>query len=139
MKLHRAEAGTRQWTEIDSPKYPVVNDANSSQDADSESPGTGPSVQQIWELVTGGEDQPGVLWAGTIPGGLFKSEDNGSSWRLIDSLWQRPEREFWFGGGYDDAGIHSICVDPRDSQHLCLAISCGGVWESIDGGDNWQQ
>ena len=31
-------------------------------------------------------------------------------------------------GGYDDPGIHSICVDPRDSKNIALGISCGGVW-----------
>ena len=29
-----------------------------------------------------------------------------------------PARAKWFGGGYDDAGIHSICVDPRDPGRM---------------------
>ena len=91
----------------------------------------------IWCLEAGGADQPGVLWAGTIPGGLFKSRDRGSSWELVDSLWQRPERANWFGGGYDQPGIHSICVDPRNSRHLTLAVSCGGIWHSEDEGASW--
>ena len=28
-------------------------------------------------------------------------------------FWDRPERKAAFGGGYDDPGMHSICVDPR--------------------------
>jgi hypothetical protein len=40
----------------------------------------------------------------------------------------------WFGGGYDYPGIHSICVDPRDSRHVTVGISCGGVWVTTDGG-----
>ena len=45
-----------------------------------------------------------------------------------------PERARWFGGGYDDAGIHSISPDPRDPDRVFIAISCGGVWESRDNG-----
>ena len=32
------------------------------------------------------------------------------------ALWNVPERAKWFGGGYDDAGIHSISPDPRDAR-----------------------
>ncbi len=127
VKLFRADSGSEDWREIAVPAYPAETDEE------------GPSLAQIWELVPGGSDRPGSLWAGTIPGGLFRSDDRGDSWTLVESLWQRPEREVWFGGGYDAAGIHSICVHPRDSDRLSLAISCGGVWESGDGGLSWSQ
>ena len=44
----------------------------------------------------------------------------------------------WFGGGYDDAGIHSVSPDPRDPARLFVAISCGGVWDSGDDGATWK-
>lgn len=97
------------------------------------------TLQKIWALEAGGAEQPGRLWAGTIPGGLFRSDDAGASWQLVRSLWERPERQGWFGGGYDYPGIHSICVDPRDSRRLALAISSGGVWGSEDDGASWTQ
>jgi photosystem II stability/assembly factor-like uncharacterized protein len=34
-------------------------------------------------------------------------------------------------------GIHSICVNPRDSRHVSVAVSCGGVWTTRDGGVTW--
>jgi len=77
------------------------------------------------------------LWAGTIPGGLFRSRDRGTSWQLVDALWDREERMEWFGGGKDDPGIHSICVNPKDRRHVAVGISCGGVWVTRDGGDSW--
>ena len=95
------------------------------------------SLTEIWSLEAGGSDEPGVLWAGTIPGGLFRSEDSGRSWQLNEPLWNRPERWRWFGGGKDEPGIHSVWVDPRDSQRLTIGISCGGVWRSSDGGLSW--
>ena len=92
----------------------------------------------VWELAAGGADRPGRVWAGTLPGGLFRSEDGGESWQLIRSLWDRPERQQWSGGGADLPGIHSVVVDPRDSRHVALGVSTGGVWITGDDGDSWR-
>jgi hypothetical protein len=70
-------------------------------------------------------------------GGLFRSDDNGDSWQLVESLWNFDERLHWFGGGRDLPGIHSICVDPRNSSRVAVAISCGGVWITADDGETW--
>jgi len=130
-KLHRSADGGETWEEIGVPVYPKAEGAEESAS------GKAPALKQIWALAAGGNDRPGVIWAGTIPGGLFVSEDRGKSWELVRSLWDRPEREAWMGGGYDHAGIHSVCVDPRDSQRLMVGVSVGGVWTSGDGGDTW--
>jgi hypothetical protein len=129
VKLHRKDAGSDAWTEVAAPAYPIKPE-------DSEDKAEW-KLKQIWSLACGGADEPGVLWAGTLPGGLFKSNDRGASWELMRSLWDEPSRPDWFGGGYDVPGIHSICVDPRDSRHLLVGISCGGVWRSEDGGASW--
>lgn len=126
VKLHRTTEGGA-WEEVAVPAYPVVEGGE-----------TAPSVALIWSLEASGTDQPGRLWAGTIPGGLFRSDDSGDSWNLVQSLWDVPGRAEWFGGGYDQPGIHSICVDPRDSRRLAVAVSCGGIWVTADGGESWQ-
>ena len=128
-KLHRSDDGGANWTEIAAPSFAGV-------EADSED-APAPSLSLIWALEAGGADEPGVLWAGTIPGGLFRSADRGDSWSLVRGLWDHPTRKTWFGGGYDKPGIHSVLVDPRDSKRIAVAISTGGVWESLDGGDTW--
>lgn len=140
-KLHRSRDGGLTWQEIGAPAFAVA-DADRSTDSSGTDSATSdskqaPSVDMIWSLETGGSDQPGVLWAGTIPGALFRSSDYGDSWQLVQSLWDLPARSEWFGGGYDQPGIHSITVDPRDSQQLLIGISCGGVWFSGDGGKSW--
>lgn len=129
VKLHRSRDDGASWQEIAVPAYPP-------QPADAGGPDW--SLLQIWCLEPGGGDRPGLLWAGTLPGGLFCSEDHGESWALVHSLWDRPDRLEWFGGGADAPGIHSICVDPRDPLRLTVAISCGGVWQSADRGASWQ-
>jgi len=126
-KLHRRDAPGGDWREVAVPRH----DTAPGQDE-------APSVRQVWELTAGGADQQGLLWAGTIPGGLFVSHDRGESWRLNRALWDRPERAQWFGGGYDEPGIHSVIVDPRDSRRVVVGVSCGGVWVSEDGGESWE-
>lgn len=125
--LHRSTDGAKSWPEVQAPAFAKVEGDEKA-----------PSVTLIWSLESGGADRPGVLWAGTIPGGLFRSTDRGESWSLVESLWQRPERQQWGGGGYDHPGIHSICVDPRKSDHVTLAVSTGGVWISEDAGHSWR-
>lgn len=132
VKLRRSDDGGARWEEVATPAYPRQSD-----DGLDATPAA-PSLVQIWALAAAGDDRPGGLWAGTIPGGLFHSNDRGASWRLNFALWNRPERSNWFGGGYDDPGIHSVCVDPRDSARITLGVSCGGVWVSPDAGESWE-
>ncbi|MCC6070665.1 sialidase family protein [Massilia sp. GCM10020059] len=129
VKLHRKDAGSDAWTEIAAPAYPPKPE-DSTDTVEWKN-------KLIWSLEAGGADEPGVLWAGTLPGGLFKSSDRGNSWQLVRSLWDVPERSNWFGGGYDVPGIHSISVDPRNSKHMLVGVSCGGAWRTLDGGESW--
>ncbi len=123
-KMHRSDDDGRTWQEIAMPAFPA------------DTPGA-PTLVQVWTLEAGTPQQPGRLWAGALPAGLFRSEDRGESWQLMRALWDVPERAKWFGGGYDDAGIHTVLPDPRDPQRVFVAISCGGVWESRDDGATW--
>lgn len=139
IKMHRSEDGGARWEEREAPAYPPKpTDAPEICEPMGNKPVPW-SLEKVWALEAGGLDQPGMLWCGTIPGGVFRSEDDGDSWTLVESLWNRPERVRWFGGGYDFPGVHSICVHPEDSQRVAVAISCGGVWLTADGGTTWEQ
>ncbi|ROZ77044.1 exo-alpha-sialidase [Ramlibacter sp. WS9] len=129
VKLWKSVDGGSEWKEIAAPAFPPKPTEGPWKD--DETPWT---VDQVWALEAAPD---GRLWAGCLPAGLFSSRDGGASWQLVSSLWERPERREWFGGGYDWAGIHSVLVDPRDANHVTVAISCGGVWQSRDGGASW--
>lgn len=137
VKMHRSRDGGASWQEIGTPKYPE-KPADYAPKTPAEGRPVEWSLKLVWALAPGGEDEPGVIWCGTLPGGLFKSADGGDSWELNRPLWDNPMREEWFGGGADQPGIHSICVDPRDSRHVSVGVSCGGVWITRNGGETWE-
>jgi photosystem II stability/assembly factor-like uncharacterized protein len=129
VKLHRSFDSGESFHEVPAPSYPKAEEGAKEG---------APAVRQIWCLEAGGADRPGALWAGTIPGGLFRSDDRGDSWRLNEPLWNEPERSKWFGGGAEHPGIHSVVADPNDSRHVLVAVSCGGVWITEDEGASWR-
>lgn len=126
VKLHRSDDAGQSWTEINCPQY---SKSTNTEDA--------ATLELIWSLEYAKHDNDDCLWAGTIPGGLFFSDNKGETWQLNESLWFKEERKNWFGGGYDHAGIHSICVHPDNEQHIYLGVSCAGVWVTKDGGLSW--
>jgi len=134
VKIQRSQDGGQQWTEASVPTYPPKPEGFEDKDPmrHIDIPW---STQLIWSLEAGGKNE---LWCGTIPGGLFHSTDDGDTWSLVRSLWDDPRRQQWSGGGYDYAGIHSIVVDPRDTRHVTIGVSTGGVWTTRDSGKSWQ-
>jgi hypothetical protein len=114
------------------------------------------ALKKIWYLGFGDKSQKGRIYAGTMPGGLFVSDDNGESFKLNETLWNHPSRggdlstgdcvgakTFWFGGGAGvngdhTPGIHSVVIDPRNPKRYMVALSCAGVLETSDDGASWQ-
>ncbi len=136
-KLHRSKDDGQSWEEVCVPKYPEGEMLSQPWGAENKDPKPA-ALELIWALEAGGKDQPGVMWAGTIPGGLFKSTDHGDSWELNRPLWDNPTRQKWFGGGRDQPGLHSIVVNPDDPDEIFIGVSCGGVWRTADGGKSWE-
>jgi hypothetical protein len=136
VKTHRSRDGGRTWEETQAPTYPPAPEG-----ADDRDPWGKPipwRTEKIWALEAGHVDEPGVLWCGTLPGGLFRSADGGGSWEMMRTLWDHPGRKQWFGGGADLPGIHSVCVHPHYGRRVAVGVSCGGVWCSDDGGAGWE-
>jgi photosystem II stability/assembly factor-like uncharacterized protein len=127
--VFRSEDLGATWKEATSPPSFVPGDR------------LGRSVRRVFWLTPGHPDEPGVWYAGTTPQGLFRSEDGGDTWSSVAGFNDHPMYETWCEWPEeqtpDGSMLHSVIVDPRDSQHLYLALSSGGVFESTDGDSDW--
>ncbi len=160
-KLSRSTDGGRTWADANQVKYPTgarylafpePRPEDMAPDAPKRPPAfADATVLKLWTLAFG---QPGRIYVGTIPGGLFVSDDGGESFELNRPLWNHESRggdlfegdgtgeTHWFGtpasaGGDFAPGIHSIEVDPRDPDHVLVAVSTAGVLATTDGGRTW--
>jgi photosystem II stability/assembly factor-like uncharacterized protein len=100
---------------------------------------SGRAVDHTFWLSPGHPSEPGAWYAGTSPQGLFRSEDGGESWAAVAGVEAllRPVMGGEQDGTPDGPKLHSVIVDPRDPAHLYLAMSSGGVHESLDRGQTW--
>jgi len=102
----------------------------------------GRSLNSVFWLTPGHADEPGCWYAGGSPQGLFRTEDHGDTWAPVAGWNDHPRWVDWaewpdVEGTPDGSMLHSVLIDPRDRNHLYLGLSGGGVFESVDGGDDW--
>lgn len=163
-KLSRSRDGGATWEDVLSLKYPEgarhIVQYLPTPDFDPMAPAGEPeykdaTVYKIWIIAFGTATQPGRMYAGTIPGGLFVSDDGGDSWELNRPLWNHESRggdlfsgeatsQTHWGGtpasidyGVFEPGIHSIIVDPHNPDRIHVAVSSAGILETSDGGKTW--
>ena len=160
-KLSRSTDNGETWSDANQIKYPqgarYLGMAMPSEDDEGEGfPSTftlkDATVLKLWTIAFG---QAGRIYVGTIPGGLFVSDDGGETFELNRPLWNHESRggdlfegegsghTHWFGTPASEAGefapgIHSIVVDPRDPDRVLVAVSTAGVLETRDGGKSWR-
>ena len=157
-KLSCSSDDGKTWEDATQIKYPegarYLAPPEPTEDGSESS--KGPTLKEatllkLWILAFGPRN---TMYVGTIPGGLFVSQDGGESFELNRPLWNHESRggdlftgegsgrTHWFGtpaseGGEFAPGMHSILVDPRNPDHLMVAVSTAGVLASTDGGKTW--
>jgi photosystem II stability/assembly factor-like uncharacterized protein len=81
----------------------------------------------------------GVLYAGTEPSRLFRSDDRGESWSELDALLELPSQPRWsFPPRPWTSHVRWIAPSPHDAGLLLVGIELGGLMRSSDGGVSWQ-
>lgn len=97
---------------------------------------TGVSLKNIWQICLGRPHEPDVLYCGVEPAALFESRDGGDTWALVRGLFDHPHRPRWLPGN-GGLALHTIVLDPSNSERMYVAISSGGVYRTDDGGLTW--
>ncbi|MBI2944333.1 MAG: glycosyl hydrolase [Candidatus Wallbacteria bacterium] len=130
--MYRSTNLGRSWKEVERPPaFPKAPEGEK-----------GRVVDHVFWLTPGHASEKNVWYAGTSPQGLFRSEDGGRNWEGVSGFNDNPNRSLWMYNDQDqtpDGGkMHSICVDPRDANHMYLSMSGGGTFESTDKGASWR-
>src|SRR5512139_2159972 len=159
-KLSRSRDGGKTWEDAPQITYPpgarYIDVPIPTEDAAPPVAGQpafkSATLSKLWCMAFG---RDGRIYVGTIPGGLFVSEDGGERFELNRPLWSHPSRggdlfagdgtgvTHWMGTPASEAGdfapgIHSIAVDPRNADRILVAVSSAGVLETTDGGKSWR-
>lgn len=156
-KLSRSDDGGATWFDAAQVKYPEsarylappMPDETGGVQGDTTLKDA--TLLKLWVLAFG---PAGRIYVGTIPGGLFVSDDGGESFALNLPLWNHESRggdlsdgkgtgvTHWFGTPASEGefapGIHSIAVDPQNPERVLIAVSTAGVLETTDGGKSWR-
>ena len=81
----------------------------------------------------------GVVWAGTEPSDLFKSEDGGATWQERSSFLELPSVPTWFFPPRPwTHHVRWITPDPNVEGRIFIGIELGGVLRSLDDGVTWE-
>jgi photosystem II stability/assembly factor-like uncharacterized protein len=94
------------------------------------------ALGRVWQIQPGPASEPEVVYAGTEPAALFRSQDGGINFELVRPLWEHPHRPQW-GAGFGGQAIHTVIPHPVDPQRVLIALSSGGVYRTFDGGKSW--
>jgi photosystem II stability/assembly factor-like uncharacterized protein len=82
---------------------------------------------------------PDVIFAGTEPSALYRSDDGGDTWREVATFQEIPSKSSWsFPPKPETHHVRWITLHPTDPGRLFAAVEAGALVQSGDGGDTWQ-
>jgi hypothetical protein len=133
-----AGVGTGHW----GPLLTYSDDLGKSWTEPAEPPigfpqGSDATVARVWQIQPAPADQPDVVYAGVEPHALFRSDDRGESFALVEGLWRHPHRQSWMPGG-GGACLHTVLPHPTNPNDVLVAMSAAGIYRTRDGGANWE-
>lgn len=104
--------------------------------------GEGIPDMRVLSIAVSPSDRVGgrsVVYAGTEPSNLYRSEDDGASWRVFPRLRELPSAPTWsFPPRPWTSHVRWIAPHHADPALLFVGIELGGVMRSRDGGETWE-
>jgi hypothetical protein len=90
---------------------------------------------KVWHLEPSPHD-PDTVFAGVEDAALFRSTDGGGSWEELPGLRTHSTGQTWQPGA-GGLCLHTILIDPADTDRMYVAISAAGAFRTDDGGESW--
>ena len=87
----------------------------------------------VWTFMFRPRD-PSVMYLGTAPGEIYRSDNGGESWRNLNAPMGGNEVAMSF-----PTRVIALAADPTFPDEIYAALEVAGVIRSSDGGDTWQE
>jgi photosystem II stability/assembly factor-like uncharacterized protein len=91
---------------------------------------------RVWHLEPSPTDVD-TVFAGVEDAALFRSVDGGKEWNELPGLREHGSGPAWQPGA-GGMCLHTIVIDPTNSNRMWVAISAAGVFRTDDGGTTWK-
>ena len=91
---------------------------------------------RVWHFEPSLTD-PDTVYAGVEDAALFRSTDGGMTWQELAGLRGHSTGNSWQPGA-GGLCLHTILLDPSNSERIFVAISAAGAFRSDDGGTSWR-
>ena len=92
--------------------------------------------KRVWHLEPSPKD-PDLVYAGVEDAALFRSTDGGQSWQELAGLRGHGTGPQWQPGA-GGMCLHTVLLDPKNSDRIYIAISAAGAFRTDDGGKTWK-
>jgi hypothetical protein len=95
---------------------------------------------EVWAVAVDPSDDD-VIYAGTEPIHLYRSEDRGRSWEELTTLLDMPDdvkENWWFPQPPHRGHVYHIYIHPDNPNTLYVCLEHGGIVRSFDRGATWE-
>ena len=94
-------------------------------------------TSQAFRTITPDPHEPGAILCGTEPARIYRSDDDGQSWREFEGILALPDYEDWYLPYSPRAGAVRNIYAPPGGSRLLASIEVGGLLDSPDRGATW--
>jgi photosystem II stability/assembly factor-like uncharacterized protein len=96
--------------------------------------------QHMYSLTAQPRDRNVVLWLGTQPAALYRSDDLGESWRELPGIRKVQDTDKWtFPPPPHLAHVKDVTFHPVEPRTIYVCVEQGALIKSTDDGETWTE
>jgi photosystem II stability/assembly factor-like uncharacterized protein len=100
----------------------------------------GLTIEHVFSIAYAHRGDAIVLYAGTEPASIFRSDDYGASWTEQTGIKEADGRDKWvFPSPPHLAHTKTLTIDQRDSNVIYAGVEQGALFKTADGGASWRE